>query len=91
MRPSLFFSPFEQNIRRADAFSFGNVIYLSTLSKTLATGLRLGWIVAPTIVAPTEVIGKVTQLKQGESLGCSLAIARSVICHSLPVPYCQAH
>jgi len=58
MRPSLFFSAFEQNIRRDDAFSFGNVIYLITFSKTVAPGLRLGW-----IVAPTEVIGKLTQLK----------------------------
>jgi 2-aminoadipate transaminase len=55
-----------QNIRRDDGFSFGNVIYLSTFSKTLAPGLRLGW-----IVAPTEVIGKLTQLKQGADLHTS--------------------
>jgi 2-aminoadipate transaminase len=28
----------------------GNVVYLSTFSKTLAPGLRLGWVVAPTEV-----------------------------------------
>jgi len=55
-----------QNMRRDDDFSFGNVIYLSTFSKTLAPGLRLGW-----IVAPTEVIGKLTQLKQGADLHTS--------------------
>jgi len=55
-----------QNMRRDDDFSFGNVIYLSTFSKTLAPGLRLGW-----IVAPAEVIGKLTQLKQGADLHTS--------------------
>lgn len=41
----------------------GGVIYLSTLSKTLAPGLRLGW-----VVAPEEVIGKLVQIKQGADL-----------------------
>ncbi len=41
----------------------GNVIYLSTFSKTLAPGLRIAWVVA----AP-EVIGKLVQLKQGADL-----------------------
>jgi 2-aminoadipate transaminase len=41
----------------------GNVIYLSTLSKTLAPGLRLGWVVA----AP-EVITRLAQAKQGTDL-----------------------
>lgn len=41
----------------------GNVIYLSTFSKTLAPGLRLGW-----IVAPVEVIRKLVQAKQGADL-----------------------
>jgi hypothetical protein len=35
------------NLRRDNGYSIGNVIYLSTFSKTLAPGLRLGWIVAP--------------------------------------------
>jgi 2-aminoadipate transaminase len=55
-----------QNMRRDDNFSLGNVIYLSTFSKTLAPGLRLGW-----IVAPAEVIAKLTQLKQGTDLHTS--------------------
>src|SRR5271165_3681068 len=52
-----------ENLRRDDGYSIGNVIYLSTFSKTLAPGLRLGW-----IVAPPEIIGKLAQLKQGADL-----------------------
>jgi 2-aminoadipate transaminase len=44
----------------------GNVIYLSTFSKTLAPGLRMAW-----IVAPKEVIHKLVQAKQGTDLQCS--------------------
>jgi 2-aminoadipate transaminase len=54
------------NLRRDSGYSLGNVIYLSTFSKTLAPGLRLGW-----IVAPTEVIVKIVQLKQGADLHTS--------------------
>ncbi|MGA8539139.1 MAG: PLP-dependent aminotransferase family protein [Terriglobales bacterium] len=55
-----------KNLRRDNGYSIGNVIYLSTFSKTLAPGLRLGW-----IVAPPEVISKLTQLKQGADLHTS--------------------
>jgi 2-aminoadipate transaminase len=41
----------------------GNVIYLSTFSKILAPGLRLAW-----VVAPSEVITKLCQAKQGADL-----------------------
>ena len=41
----------------------GNVIYLSTFSKTLAPGLRLAW-----IIAPVEVIRKLVLAKQGADL-----------------------
>jgi 2-aminoadipate transaminase len=41
----------------------GNVIYLSTFSKTLAPGLRLAW-----IVAPVEVIQRCAVAKQGMDL-----------------------
>lgn len=41
----------------------GNVIYLSTFSKTLAPGLRIAWVAA----AP-EVISRLVQLKQGADL-----------------------
>ncbi|MCB8942890.1 MAG: PLP-dependent aminotransferase family protein [Ardenticatenaceae bacterium] len=44
----------------------GNVIYLSTFSKTLAPGLRLGW-----IVAPASVIEKCVIAKQGMDLHTS--------------------
>jgi 2-aminoadipate transaminase len=44
----------------------GNVIYLSTFSKTLAPGIRLAW-----IVAPAEVIIKIVQGKQGADLHTS--------------------
>ena len=55
-----------ENLRRDPGYSIGNVIYLSTFSKTLAPGLRLGW-----IVAPPEVISKLVQLKQGADLHTS--------------------
>jgi 2-aminoadipate transaminase len=54
------------NLRRDNGYTLGNVIYLSTFSKTLAPGLRLGW-----IVAPAEVISKLVQLKQGADLHTS--------------------
>jgi 2-aminoadipate transaminase len=47
-----------------DAGSYqGNVIYASTFSKVLSPGLRVG-----SVVAPAEVIGKLTQAKQGADL-----------------------
>jgi len=44
----------------------GNVIYMSTFSKTLAPGLRLAW-----VTAPAEVILKLVQAKQGADLHTS--------------------
>jgi 2-aminoadipate transaminase len=44
----------------------GNVIYLSTFSKTLAPGLRLAW-----VIAPEEVIFRLVQAKQGVDLHTS--------------------
>ena len=44
----------------------GNVLYLSTLSKTLAPGLRIAWVVAPEVV-----ISKLVQIKQGADLHSS--------------------
>jgi 2-aminoadipate transaminase len=44
----------------------GNVIYLSTFSKTLAPGLRLGW-----VAAPKDVINRIVQAKQGTDLHSS--------------------
>jgi 2-aminoadipate transaminase len=55
-------------LKRDDASSGlnGNVIYLSTFSKTLAPGVRLAW-----ISAPKEVIGKFVNAKQGTDLNTS--------------------
>jgi 2-aminoadipate transaminase len=47
-------------------FLRGNVIYLGTFSKTLAPGLRLGW-----MVAPEEVIKRCVMAKQGMDLHTS--------------------
>ncbi len=44
----------------------GGVIYLSSLSKTLAPGLRIAW-----VVAPTDVIARLVQIKQGSDLHTS--------------------
>jgi 2-aminoadipate transaminase len=44
----------------------GNVIYLGTFSKTLAPGLRLGW-----VVAPEDVIDRIVMAKQGADLHTS--------------------
>lgn len=41
----------------------GNVIYLSTFSKILAPGLRLGW-----VIAPPQVIDRLVTAKQGMDL-----------------------
>ena len=50
-------------LRRDNGFTLGNVIYLSTFSKTLAPGIRLAW-----MVAPADVISKLVQLKQAADL-----------------------
>src|ERR1019366_109295 len=44
----------------------GNVLYMSTLSKTLAPGLRIAW-----VVAPEAVVSKLVQIKQGADLHSS--------------------
>ena len=44
----------------------GGVIYLGTMSKTLAPGLRVGW-----VVAPEEVMARLVQMKQGADLHTS--------------------
>ena len=47
-------------------FEDSNVIYLGTFSKTLAPGLRLGW-----VVAPDEILDKIVISKQGADLHTS--------------------
>jgi 2-aminoadipate transaminase len=53
----------DHNLRGNSISYSGNVIYLSTFSKTLAPGLRLAW-----VTAPVEVIRKLVQAKQGADL-----------------------
>jgi 2-aminoadipate transaminase len=55
----------KQNGQQSGYFE-GDVIYMSTFSKTLSPGLRLGW-----LVAPVEVIDKLVQAKQGADLHTS--------------------
>ena len=55
-----------ENLQRDNGFTLGNVIYLSTFSKTLAPGIRLAW-----IVAPEDVISKLVQFKQAADLHTS--------------------
>jgi 2-aminoadipate transaminase len=47
-------------------FTLGDVIYLGTFSKTLAPGLRLGW-----IAAPEDVLKRCVMAKQGADLHTS--------------------
>lgn len=56
----------DNQFRSLDTTYSGNVIYLSTFSKILAPGIRLAW-----VIAPTEVIRKLVQAKQGADLHTS--------------------
>jgi len=55
-----------RNGEQREGYFKGDVIYMSTFSKTLSPGLRLGW-----IVAPVEVLKKLVQAKQGADLHTS--------------------
>lgn len=59
----------ESRAHDGHGYFHGNVIYTSTFSKTLAPGLRLGW-----IVAPVDVISRCVQCKQGMDLHTSTLI-----------------
>jgi 2-aminoadipate transaminase len=52
----------------------GDVIYLGTLSKTLAPGLRIGY-----MVAPAEVVQRAVQLKQSADLHSSTLCQRIAV------------
>jgi len=54
------------SLARDNGYKLGNVIYLSTFSKVLAPGLRVAW-----IVAPPDVIARLSQLKQSTDLHTS--------------------
>ena len=56
----------DSQTRSQDICYSGNVIYLSTFSKTLAPGIRLAW-----VIAPPEIIQKLILAKQGADLHTS--------------------
>jgi GntR family transcriptional regulator, regulator for abcA and norABC len=47
--------------------SYGTVIYISSLSKIVSSGLRIGW-----IIAPEPIIGRLTDVKQQMDFGHSI-------------------
>ncbi len=59
-------SVLDSQTRSQDQCYAGNVIYLSTFSKTLAPGIRLAW-----VIAPPEIINKLILAKQGADLHTS--------------------
>ncbi len=61
----------------------GPVIYLGTLSKELAPGLRIGWVIA----AP-EMIGALTTAKQGSDM-CTSGLSQQVACMALEDGLCE--
>jgi 2-aminoadipate transaminase len=63
----------------------GNVIYTSTFSKILAPGLRLAW-----MVAPSEVIKKLVQAKQGCDLHTA-TFTQYVAYEIANTPWMKAH
>jgi 2-aminoadipate transaminase len=65
LKPVVVLDAERHNEHRNGKYS-GEVIYLSTFSKTLAPGLRLGW-----VVAPKEVIQRLVMAKQGTDLHSS--------------------
>ncbi len=56
----------DNQTRSQDTCYSGNVIYLSTFSKTLAPGIRLAW-----VIAPPEIIQKLILAKQSADLHTS--------------------
>jgi 2-aminoadipate transaminase len=66
----------DQFRNKGDNYFRGNVIYLSTFSKILAPGIRLGW-----VIAPQEVIRRLVQAKQGTDL--HTATFNQIIAHEI--------
>ena len=63
----------------------GGVIYLGTMSKVMAPGLRLGW-----VVAPEEVMEKLVQMKQGMDLHTS-TFTQMVACETARAGFLDRH
>jgi 2-aminoadipate transaminase len=67
----------DSDFHKRNGFAYsGNVIYLSTFSKLLAPGLRLGW-----VIAPEEVIRKLVMAKQAADL--HTATFNQVVAHEI--------
>lgn len=75
----------QYNIPNQNGHYTGNVIYMSTFSKTLAPGFRLGW-----IAAPLEVITKLVQIKQGADLHTS-TFAQMVVYEAAKEGFIEGH
>jgi len=75
----------QHNIPNQNGHYTGNVIYMSTFSKTLAPGFRLGW-----IAAPLEVISKLVQIKQGADLHTS-TFAQMVVYEAAKDGFIEEH
>jgi 2-aminoadipate transaminase len=63
----------------------GGVIYLGTMSKVLAPGLRVGW-----VVAPEEVMERLVQMKQGSDLHTS-TFTQMVACETARGGFLDRH
>lgn len=57
--------------------AFGNVLYMGTFSKTLAAGLRIGW-----LVGPQPVIERLGDIKMQMDYGAS-SVSQALACHLL--------
>ncbi len=66
----------DEKLHPQNGYYTGNVIYLSTFSKTLAPGIRLAW-----VIAPPEVIRKMVIAKQGADL--NTAVFNQIVAHEV--------
>ncbi len=66
----------DEKLHPKNGYYTGNVIYLSTFSKTLAPGIRLAW-----VIAPPEVIRKMVIAKQGADL--NTAMFNQIVAHEV--------
>lgn len=75
-----------ENLPAVKSFDLSEtVVYLSTSSKTVAPGLRLGW-----VVAPTELMAKLVLAKQGTDLHTN-TLAQRALYHYLSHNCVESH